>query len=119
MGISTLNMDVAHPRFSASDLLLEEALRQAAVLGAETRVIKLAELSFRACEGYYSKSAHACTWPCSITQMDSDDQMDRVYEHLVHWGDVVLLSTPIRWGSASSLYFRMAERLNCEQNQVT
>ena len=27
--------------------------------------------SFRACEGYYSKSARACTWPCSITQMDS------------------------------------------------
>ena len=36
--------------------------------------------SFRACEGYYSKSARACTWPCSITQMDPADQMDRVYE---------------------------------------
>lgn len=119
VGISTTNMDVAHPRLSASDLLLEESLKEAAALGAETRLIKLAELSFRACEGYYSKSAHACTWPCSITQMDSNDQMDRVYEHIVHWGDVVLLSTPIRWGSASSLYFRMAERLNCVQNQIT
>ena len=26
--------------------------------------------------------------------------------------DVVLLATPIRWGQASSLYFKMAERLN-------
>jgi len=37
----------------------------------------------------------------------------------VHWADVVLLTTPIRWGAASSLYFRMAERLNCIQNQIT
>jgi multimeric flavodoxin WrbA len=32
---------------------------------------------------------------------------------------VVLISTPIRWGNASSLYFKMVERLNCVQNQVT
>jgi multimeric flavodoxin WrbA len=31
----------------------------------------------------------------------------------------VLISTPIRWGNASSLYYKMAERLNCVQNQVT
>ena len=35
-------------------------------------MIRLSELKFRACEGYYSKSAHACTWPCSITQMDAE-----------------------------------------------
>jgi hypothetical protein len=35
---------------------------------AETRLLRLGELSFRACEGYYSKSARACTWPCSITR---------------------------------------------------
>ena len=86
---------------------------------AETRLIRLGELSFRACEGYYSKSARACTWPCSITQMDPGDQLDRVYEALVHWADVVLVATPIRWGAASSLYYRMAERMNCIQNQVT
>jgi multimeric flavodoxin WrbA len=32
---------------------------------------------------------------------------------------VVIVATPIRWGAASSLYFKMAERLNCVQNQVT
>jgi len=119
VGVSTTNMDIAHPRYSTSDALLSVAMEHASSLGAETQTIRLAELSFRACEGYYSKSAKACTWPCSITQMDPSDQMDRVYEAFVHWADVILLATPIRWGSASGLYFKMVERLNCVQNQVT
>jgi multimeric flavodoxin WrbA len=112
-------MDPAHPRVSTSDLLLEAAVRHAGKTGVETRTIYLNALKFRHCEGYYSKSAHACTWPCSITQMDPSDELDRVYEAIVHWADVVMLATPIRWGSASSLYYKMAERLNCVQNQVT
>ncbi|HEV7432992.1 MAG TPA: NAD(P)H-dependent oxidoreductase, partial [Steroidobacteraceae bacterium] len=76
-------------------------------------------LKFRSCEGYYSKSAHACTWPCSITQMDAKDQLDRVYEAFVHWADVILVATPVRWGAASSLYYKMVERMNCIQNQIT
>jgi multimeric flavodoxin WrbA len=112
-------MNLENPRYSGSDHLLSIALDHAASQQHETRLIRLAELSFRACEGYYSKSARACTWPCSITQMDAEDQLDRVYEALVHWADVVLVATPIRWGAASSLYFRMAERLNCVQNQIT
>ncbi len=120
VGISSTVMDARNPRYSASDDLLQTALRHAAAsLGAETRLLKLNELAFRACEGYYSKNAEACTWPCSITQMDDKDQMEQVYEALVHWGDVVLVATPIRWGAASSLYYKMVERLNCVQNQVT
>lgn len=118
-GISTTSMDLANPRYSTSEALLEAGLDHAKSAGLETRLIRLAELRFRHCEGYYSKSAHACTWPCSITQMDPEDQLDRVYEAMVHWGDVVLIATPIRWGAASSLYFKMAERLNCVQNQTT
>lgn len=119
LGISTTAMDAKFPRFSASDELLEHALRTAAAeLGAKTRLIKLNDLSFRTCEGYYSKHIRACTWPCSITQMDPKDQLDRVYEGLVHWADAVLVATPIRWGAASSLYHKMVERLNCVQNQI-
>ncbi len=118
-GISTTAMDAANPRFSGSDHLLEHALKAGRTLGAETRMIKLNELKFRACEGYYSKAAQACTWPCSITQMDAKDQMDQVYEAMVHWADAIIISSPIRWGAASSLYFKMAERLNCVQNAVT
>jgi multimeric flavodoxin WrbA len=73
----------------------------------------------RACEGYYSKAARACTWPCSITQMDASDELDRVYDAFVHWADAVIVASPIRWGTASSLYFKMAERMNCVQNQIT
>lgn len=120
LGISTTVMDKRNPRYSTSDALLEVALNHAqAELNAETKMIKLNDLLFRACEGYYSKSAHACTWPCSITQMDSKDQMDVVYEGIVFWADAIIVSTPIRWGNASSLYYKMAERLNCVQNQIT
>jgi multimeric flavodoxin WrbA len=51
--------------------------------------------------------------------MDESDQLDRVYEALVHWADAVIVASPIRWGAASSLYFKMAERLNCVQNAIT
>ncbi len=119
-GISTTVMDRKNPRYSTSEALLEVALDHAkSSLGCDTRLIRLDELRFRNCEGYYSKSAHACTWPCSITQMDESDELTRVYEALVHWADVVIVATPIRWGVASSLYFKMVERLNCVQNQTT
>jgi nitrite reductase/ring-hydroxylating ferredoxin subunit/multimeric flavodoxin WrbA len=120
VGISTTAQDPANPRYSTSEALLEVALNHAREhLQCETQLLKLSELKFRACEGYYSKSANACTWPCSITQMDEADQLTPVYEAIVHWADVVLMSTPIRWGQASSLYSKMAERLNCVQNQIT
>jgi multimeric flavodoxin WrbA len=98
---------------------LEKALEQARSAGCETQSIRLRELNFRPCEGYYSKSAHACTWPCSITQMDPGDQLDRVYEAFVHWADAFLIATSIRWGAPSSLYQKMVERMNCIQNQET
>jgi multimeric flavodoxin WrbA len=119
LGISTTAMDPKEPRYSTSEALLEAGLDHARAQGAETRLLKLSELSFRACEGFYSKSAQACTWPCSITQLDPADHMDQVYEGLVHWADVVLLATPIRWGGASALYYKMVERLNCVQNAIT
>ncbi len=119
LGISTTAMDVNYPRYSTSEALLDIALQHAASMGAETRLIKINDLKFRNCEGYYSKSAHACTWPCSITEMDKKDEMQVVYEALIHWCDAVIVSTPIRWGSASSLYFKMIERMNCIQNQIT
>lgn len=120
VGISTTIMDSANPRYSTSDKLLEIAIDHAKKeLNAETMLIRLNDLKFRACEGFYSKSASACTWPCSITQMDKNDQLDQVYEALVHWADVIIVSTPIRWGAASSLYYKMVERMNCIQNQLT
>lgn len=119
VGLSTTAMQREHPRFSASESLVEAALAHASARGLETRLIRLRDLEFRHCEGFYSKAARACTWPCSITQMDPDDQLEQVYEALVHWGDVFIIGTPIRWGAPSSLYFKMVERMNCIQNQIT
>ncbi len=122
LGISTTSMTKSHPRYSTSEDLLEHALesvRGRAEDSCDTQLLRIRDLSFRACEGFYSKSARACTWPCSITQMDSRDQMDRVYEGVVHWADVIVVATPIRWGGASSLYYKMIERMNCIQNQET
>ncbi len=120
LGISTTAMDDVNPRFSTSDALLDHALAHArGDRGAETQLIRLRDLAFRPCEGNYSKAARACTWPCAITERDPADQLAPVYEGLVHWADVVLISTSIRWGTASSLYHKLAERLNCIQNQIT
>ena len=120
VGISTTVMNKEAPRYSTSERLLGVALDHAATaLGAETRLLRLNDLQFRNCVGYYSKSAQSCTWPCTITQADAADQMEQVYEALVFWADVVVLATPIRWGNASSLFYKMAERMNCIQNQIT
>jgi len=119
-GISTTAMDRKYPRFSTSEHLLQTALEHArTALGAEAKMLRLDDLKFRNCEGYYSKAAKACTWPCSITSMDKTDQLDQVYEMAVHWADILLVATPIRWGAASSLYYKMVERMNCVQNQIT
>jgi len=120
LGISTTAMEHKYPRYSTSEALLESALDSAEKnYGAQTQLLKLNDLNFHQCKGFYSKSSHACTWPCSITQMDSKDELTPVYEAIVHWADVVLISTPIRWGSASALYYKMVERMNCIQNQIT
>src|SRR3989441_1076865 len=106
--ISTTAMDDVNPRYSTSDALIEHALEHAKRdRQADTQYIKLRDLKFRHCEGNYSKASHACTWPCAITERDPEDQLTAVYEGLVHWADVVLISTPIRWGNASSLYYKM------------
>jgi multimeric flavodoxin WrbA/nitrite reductase/ring-hydroxylating ferredoxin subunit len=119
LGISTTNSndDVA-PRKSTSEEALSYALEYSKnEFGAETAMIKLRDLHFKHCEGYYSKNASACIFPCSISEMDKDDQMIEIYQKVILWADVVIIATPIRWGNASSLYYQMVQRMNCVQNQ--
>src|SRR4051794_9701917 len=78
VGISTTAMNTDFPRYSTSEDLLQVALDHASAEGAESKLIRLNNLNFRNCEGYYSKSARACTWPCSITQMDKTDELTEV-----------------------------------------
>ena len=119
LGISTTNSndDVA-PRKSTSEEALSYALEYSKnQFGAEIAMIKLRDLHFRHCEGYYSKNAGACIFPCSISEMDKDDQMIEIYQKVILWADIVIIATPIRWGNASSLYYQMVQRMNCVQNQ--
>lgn len=120
LGISTTNAnDKIAPRQSTSEDALTFALEYAKQkLNAETVMIKLRELEFSHCEGYYSKNANACIFPCSISERDSEDQMIQIYEKVILWADIVVIATPIRWGSASSLYYKMIQRMNCVQNQM-
>jgi multimeric flavodoxin WrbA len=119
LGISTTNSnDKVAPRKSTSEEALRYALDYAKnEFGAETKIIKLRDLRFKHCEGYYSKNANACIFPCSISEMDKDDQMIEIYKKVILWADIVIISTPIRWGNASSLYYQMIQRMNCVQNQ--
>jgi len=117
--ISTTPLDKDYPRYSTSENVLLAALTHArSKLKAETKLIKLRDLKFHHCGGFYSIYERACTWPCTFSQMDEKDELTEVYEALVFWADVILVATPIRWGSASSLYYKMVERLNCIENQV-
>src|SRR6476620_1270870 len=119
LGISTTNSDNVAPRKSTSEGSLNFALDYAKNhLGAECVLIKLRQLNFKHCEGYYSKNANACIFPCSISERDKEDQMIQIYEKVILWADVVLIATQIRWGSASSLYYKMIQRMNCVQNQT-
>ncbi|MGH9978043.1 MAG: flavodoxin family protein, partial [Nitrososphaeraceae archaeon] len=120
LGISTTNLnDEIVPRKSTSEGALRYALDYAKnEFGSNTLMIKLRDLSFKHCEGYYSKNAKACIFPCSISEMDKDDQMILIYEKVILWSDVVILATPIRWGNSSSLYYQMIQRMNCVQNQI-
>jgi len=120
LGISATNMNKDLPRISTSEEALQGALRYAREkFDANTVLLKLSDLEFRHCEGYYSRNEQACTWPCSISEMDSNDGMNEVYRKMILWADILVLSTPIRWGNASSLYYKMTERINCVQNQIT
>ncbi|MFH1526406.1 MAG: Rieske 2Fe-2S domain-containing protein [Bacteroidota bacterium] len=119
VGISTTAMNKDFPRYSTSDHLLNTSLNYAKEKGCETKLFKLNEMNIKNCEGYYSKSARACTFPCTITQMDPNDEMENIYDAFVHWGDAFIVSTPIRWGVAGSLYYKMVERMNSIQNQET
>lgn len=119
LGISTTNAnDRMAPRKSTSEEALRFALDYAHnYFEAETVMIKLRGLNFRHCEGYYSKNANACIFPCSISEIDKEDQMLEIYDRVILWADIAIIATPIRWGSASSLYYQMIQRMNCVQNQ--
>jgi multimeric flavodoxin WrbA len=95
-------------RDSTSEMSLKKALTYAKQkYSASTVLLILRDLEFQNCEGYYSINEQACTWPYSILEMDENDGMNEVYRKMILWSDIVIICTPIRWGNASSLYYKM------------
>jgi nitrite reductase/ring-hydroxylating ferredoxin subunit len=119
VGLSTTAMQREHPRFSASESLVEAALAHASARGLETRLIRLRDLEFRHCEGFYSKAARACTWPCSITQMDPDDQLDRSTRRSCTGATSSSSAHRSAGARRAASTSRWSERMNCIQNQIT
>jgi multimeric flavodoxin WrbA len=119
LGISTTNknyslVDRKSISYEALYSGIEYAKNQ---LNIDTLFLKLRDLKFRHYEGYYSTDAKACIFPCSISESDEHDEMIEIYRRIFLWSNVVIIATPIRWGRASSLYYKMIERMNCVQNQ--
>lgn len=141
LGISCTSMPPGKGRQSTSERALERALQHArtsaeeakykANVKCDTVMIKLRDLDFnpaspgttiRSCEGYYSTDKTTCNWPCVITgdMMDNpNDKMDVIYWALAYWADIVFVATPIRYGNASALYYKIVERLNSIHNEIT
>lgn len=70
-------MTVDHPRYSTSDALLDVALDYArSGLGLETQSIRLRDLNFRACEGFYSKSC-VCLYVALFDYADGPNRSTR------------------------------------------
>ena len=79
LGIATTAMTTGEPRYSASDALLEAALEHTRAGNCSSTRSSSGCGTCRSgrCEGFYSKAAEACTWPCSITKWMRQIKMDR------------------------------------------
>ncbi len=122
---STINHDDAIPRLPTSTKIMNYALETAKSFDpniiVQTKIHILEDINFDHCEANYSMQWNYCTWPCWISQRMAKiwkaDPLTQIYNDLIDWADVVIIATPIRRWSASSLYYKLVERLNCVENQ--
>lgn len=125
IGCSSVNHDDDVLRVPSSHKIMNQVLEQAKIINPDIEVLTrthiLEELNFDHCEANYSTQWHYCTRPCWISQRKAEkwiaDPLTQLYNDLVDRCDIVIVATPIRWGNASSLYYKLVERLNCIENQ--
>lgn len=125
IGCSSTNLDDKIRRSPSSHKILQQCMDKAKIINPDIQVLTkthiLEDLNFDHCEGNYSIQWHYCTRPCRISQRKAEkgiaDPLTQLYNDLVDWADIVLVATPIRWWNASSLYYKLVERLNCVENQ--
>ena len=119
IGCSTVNTDDTPPRVPSSEKILSQTLQYATkqYKNIDTKLIKLRDIHFDHCEANYSISGDYCTRPCRLSQRKKEDELMGVYNLIVDRADIIIIATPLRWGSAASLYYKFIERLNCIENQ--
>lgn len=106
----------AHPpgTHSSSRMLLEHALEEARQAGAEVRTFDLTALSFRSCPD----REKVCAWPCRVTVADPNDGLGPVYDALVDWADVVVVSTAIDPAGLAEPMQLFLQRLRCIRHEL-
>lgn len=125
IGCSSTNIEDQPRRIPSSHQILHDTLEKAKLIDPSTEVLTrthiLEDLIFDHCEGNYSIQWEYCTRPCRISQRKAEkgiaDPLTQLYHDLIDRCDIVLVATPIRRWSASSLYYKLVERLNCIENQ--
>ncbi|HLM84542.1 MAG TPA: flavodoxin family protein [Candidatus Bathyarchaeia archaeon] len=95
---------------SHSDTLLSGLLDWVAGFGGEAKKILLAEKDIAQCEGCYSKGPRTCVYPC----VHEDDTNAVLAE--IEKADAIAFSTPVYWGSASSLLHCLIEKMTALEN---
>ena len=125
IGCSSTNLDDEIRRTPSSHKIMNQILEKAKELypniDVNIRTHILEDLNFDHCEANYSVEWHFCTRPCWITQRKAEkweaDPLTQVYHDLIDRSDIVIVATPIRRWNASSLYYKLVERMNCIENQ--
>jgi len=95
---------------SLSDKLLEKLLVYAAAFGGKTHTVKLINKKIKPCEGCYSRSEKACTYPC-IHEDDTNKVLAQIIE-----ADALVLATPVYWGCVSSGLRVLLEKITAIEN---
>jgi multimeric flavodoxin WrbA len=108
----------ARGKDSNSYFLMKRAFDALSDSGVEKEIIVASELNIRPCAHHYSVNAKMCVHPCLITQIDTEDEMKKIYDGILG-ADVVVFSTPIYWGNHSQLMQLIVERLNSLENAYT
>ncbi|AKU90097.1 hypothetical protein AKJ08_0484 [Vulgatibacter incomptus] len=88
--------------------MLDLALQAAEASGAEIRRVDLTALRFEGCPS----NERQCRWPCLLTEGEGDE-LGPVYDRLVDWADVVVISSVVDDGALAEPLDRFMKRLGC------
>ncbi len=97
---------------SNSEWLLDKALDEAKIMGAETRKIPLREFRIEPCKACYSTCNAQCHFKCDCYPEgpQGDDMTNKLYD-MVTWADAIIFATPVNNFKISSLMALFIDRL--------